>query len=90
MKWVVQYSSKAEAGLQDIPHVISLRITTKIQGWCDNGNPMKFAKALRGTATGLFRFRIGDYRVIFSRTESGELQILLVVKIGHRKDIYED
>ena len=43
-------------------------------------------KALRGELAGWYRVRTGDYRVRF-RVE-GEL--VIVGKIGHRKDIYDD
>jgi len=35
-----------------------------------------------------YRFRVGDYRVIFDM-EKDKL-IILVLKIGHRKNIYEN
>lgn len=41
--------------------------------------------ALKGEKD-LYRLRIGSYRVIFRKTEL-EL-IILIVRIGHRKDIY--
>ena len=41
--------------------------------------------ALKGEKD-LYRLRIGSYRVIF-RKDKGEL-IILIVRIGHRKDIY--
>lgn len=44
------------------------------------------AKRLTGQWAGCFRLRTGDYRVIF-RLEDGAVRVL---KIGHRKDIYED
>ncbi len=34
-----------------------------------------------------YRFRVGDYRIIFD-IEKNQLQIL-VLKIGHRKNIYD-
>ncbi len=50
---------------------------------------MKFAKALTGEFADFFRFRVGDYRVVFSRSQEGLLQIVNVSRIGHRKHIYE-
>lgn len=35
----------------------------------------------------LYRIRIGDYRVIYEI--KSDLLIILVVRIGHRKDVYE-
>lgn len=45
-------------------------------------------KRLSGPDEALYRLRVGAYRVIFKRDE-GRL-VILVVRIGHRKEIYSD
>jgi len=44
------------------------------------------AKPLRGRLAGWFRLRSGDYRIRF-RVEG---DTVIVDKIGHRKDVYEE
>jgi mRNA interferase RelE/StbE len=44
--------------------------------------------ALKGNFAGLYRYRVGDYRVIYEIREK-EL-VIIIVKVGHRKDIYHD
>ena len=39
---------------------------------------------LMGEFAGLYRLRVGDYRVIYARTEKG----YLVLRIGHRREVY--
>jgi mRNA interferase RelE/StbE len=41
-------------------------------------------KALKGDFKGCYRYRFGDYRVIYSVSE----QKVLVLRIGHRKEVY--
>jgi len=43
---------------------------------------------LRGLGDGRFRFRIGDYRAIFAIDKSGKIQILMILNVKHRKEIY--
>ena len=43
--------------------------------------------ALAGTDD-LFRFRVGSYRIVFAIEE--DRLVVLVVKVGHRRDIYRD
>lgn len=50
-------------------------------------NPRSFGKALVGQYKGLWRYRIGAYRVI-CHIRDDEL-IVLAIYIGHRKDIYK-
>ena len=44
-------------------------------------------KRLKGDIEGLYRLRVGRYRVIFKRDKNALL--ILVVRIGHRKEIYQ-
>ncbi|MFA5920245.1 MAG: type II toxin-antitoxin system RelE/ParE family toxin [Methylococcaceae bacterium] len=49
-------------------------------------DPRQLGKALQGQYAGYWRYRVGDYRLI-CHLENEEL-IILVVEIGHRKDVY--
>jgi len=40
---------------------------------------------IRGKFEGLFRLRIGDYRIIYAKTQKG----ILILKIGHRSKVYK-
>lgn len=48
-------------------------------------NPFNYAKKLTDRRIGEYRFRIGDYRVIFDLVKDD----IVVLRIGHRKDIYK-
>jgi mRNA interferase RelE/StbE len=50
-------------------------------------NPRKQWKALVGNRQGLWRYRIGDYRVICEIQE--KILTIAVVRVGHRKDVYD-
>ncbi len=43
-------------------------------------------KALSGEFEGLYRWRTGQFRVIYEIQK--DVLIILVLKIGHRKDVY--
>jgi len=59
-------------------------ITKYLEGTDD---PFASGKALTGDKAGLWRYRLGDYRLI-SKIDRGKLVILLV-EIGHRSNIYD-
>ncbi len=50
-------------------------------------NPHEQGKMLKGSLRDLRSFRVGDYRVLY--TFSDEELWVLVVRIGHRRDIYD-
>lgn len=84
----IRYSRHAVTFLQKTENVIRKRIIGKIKKNATT-SPLANAKELSGVFSGLYRYRIGNYRVIFEYNESGELIILTILKIGHRKDIYK-
>lgn len=51
-------------------------------------DPRRFGKPLRMNLAGLWRYRVGDYRLI-CRIEENRL-VVLVLKLGHRREVYED
>lgn len=51
-------------------------------------NPRQFGRPLRKNLAGLWRYRVGDYRLI-CRLEEDHF-VVLVIKIGHRREVYED
>lgn len=62
-----------------------------IKNWTKNNienceNPKLYGKALQGNKKGLWRYRIGDYRMICI-IKDNEL-IILAITIGHRREIY--
>ena len=49
-------------------------------------NPRQLGKPLHGDKGGLWRYRVGDYRLICDIQD--ERITVLVVRVGHRKDVY--
>ena len=50
-----------------------------------SSSPFKYARKLINPKIGMYRFRIGKYRVIFDI----ENEHIIVLRIGHRRDIYK-
>jgi len=82
----MQYYFKHQAlkQIQKLPKDIQVRIIKKLDFYCSQDNPMEFAEPLTQRELGNYRFRIGDYRVIFDCEKEG----IIVLLIGHRRDIY--
>ena len=78
------YSSTAFRQLARLEKEIQQRILRKLDFYLSQEQPLKFADRLTNAKIGQWRYRIGEYRVIFDvRTDT-----LFVLAIGHRKDIY--
>ncbi len=50
-------------------------------------DPRKHGKALAGDKAGLWRYRIGNYRLIAEIRD--DVLIVLILTFGHRRDIYK-
>ena len=69
--------------LEGVPRKDRLRITRKIRSLAGNPRPGGCEK-LSGLEQ--YRLRQGRYRIVYSISDSE--QTVLVVKIGHRKEVY--
>ena len=49
-------------------------------------NPRQFGKVLHGEQKGLWRYRVGDYRLICDIDDSS--RTVVVLALGHRREVY--
>jgi mRNA interferase RelE/StbE len=87
LAWTVEVSDYAEKQLRKLDKPIQKRLLD----WLDDRiegckNPRHFGEPLRGELAGLWRYRIGDYRVICEIQE--QQLIVLALAVGHRREIY--
>ena len=85
---LVNYAVLAQKDLRSLDRSIAKRIVLKVQTYSEAEDPFAEAKSLSGELHGLFRYRVGDYRVIFELHADGSITILTVLRIKHRKDVY--
>lgn len=51
--------------------------------------PQGDIKPMQGYKDGRYRLRVGKYRVIYRYSRDGEIDILIIMEIGSRGDIYK-
>lgn len=89
MQYRVIFTEAARQDLKSLEKKLADRIILKIAFFGQQKDIRSFCKPLVGAGPKLFRFRIGEYRAIFRIDEDGEIQILKILRIRHRKDIYD-
>ncbi len=82
------FSKKAKGQLKKLDRKVSKRIIDKLEYYEKSENPLKYAERLKDKTLGDFRFRIGDYRVIFDINKKGEIIVLFILTVKHRRDVY--
>jgi len=88
MVWTVEFDERARRELRRLDPPVQRQILTYLRRRiAGGGDPRRFAKPLRHAMAGLWRYRIGDYRLI-CRIER-ERTTVLVLAVGNRRDIYD-
>ena len=87
MQYRILFSERAKKQLKKL----DIHVSALIIGWLEKNiegceNPRIHGKWLVENKSGQWRYRIGDYRVI-CEIQDKEI-IVLVLEIGHRRDIY--
>lgn len=87
MNWVYRFDDRALKELRKLGknarREIIAYLDERIAG---EGDPRRFGKGLKADLAGLWRYRVGDYRIL-CQIRDGEL-LVLVVAVGHRRDVY--
>ncbi len=87
MAWIIEYSETAAKLLKKLDKSISKRILDYMDERILNAeNPRASGKALSGPLSTLWRYRVGDYRIICD-IQDQRLRVL-VLTLGNRKDVY--
>ena len=82
MKYKIQYKSSVKKDLKQLTNIEANKILTQIENIL-TVEADRFP-LLKGEFKGLRKFRVGDYRVIFTLTK----EEVTILKIGHRRDVY--
>ncbi|MFZ3135988.1 MAG: type II toxin-antitoxin system RelE/ParE family toxin [Thermodesulfovibrionales bacterium] len=80
----VEWTKDALDDLEKIDNSIVKRILNKISWFSDHFNSI-IPEPLSGDLSGSYKFRIGDWRVIYT-TETG---VIVIQSVGHRREIYK-
>ncbi len=88
MAWRIELTETANKQLAKLDKVEARRITKFLrERLAATDNPRNTGKALSGPLGGLWRYRVGDYRLI-CEIQDGVLCVL-VLKIGNRREMYK-
>jgi len=89
MAWKIELSVEADRQFDKLDPQVAQRILKFLRDRvAPLDNPRSIGEALRGSKPGEFwKYRVGDYRLICSIEDKSVL--ILVLRIGHRREVYE-
>lgn len=85
--WKIEYDEKAVRELLKLDRQAAQRIKKYLdERIATDDDPRRFGEGLTENLAGLWKYRIGDFRVI------AEIQdkkiVVLIIRIGHRRKVY--
>ena len=82
MVYKLLYTKSASDDIHKLDKVVKQKIGKKLLLYSQN--PLQNAKKLVDSSTGNYRWRVGNYRIVFDL----DGQKIIVLKVGHRREIY--
>jgi mRNA interferase RelE/StbE len=87
MAWLIRMEKNAAKALSKLPKSDQIRILDYLEtNVVSRENPREIGAALTGPLAGLWKYRVGDFRIL-ARINDNAVEIL-VVQIGNRREVY--
>jgi mRNA interferase RelE/StbE len=87
LAWKIEITRSAEKQINKLDRIAQQAIINFLRKRIEPAdNPRQWGKPLRGEKRGLWRYRVGDYRIICDIQH--ETITILVLAIAHRKHVY--
>ena len=88
MAWAIEFDTAAQRELNKLDPVIARRILKfLLERVAKLHDPRRIGERLQGQLHHLWKYRVGDYRLICSIEDQRTL--ILVLRVGHRREVYE-
>jgi len=88
MSWKIEYLKSIQKEVRKIDRGVQKKIREYLENKVANlDDPRDIGKPLKGNLAELWRYRVGDYRVICEIQD--KTITVLVIHIGHRKKVYK-
>ena len=85
MAYNLRYKKPAAEDVQALSPQIKKRLGEKLAFFAGQKNCLEFAKTLTKPADAQYRFRVGDFRILFDL----EGDNIVVLRIQHRREVYK-
>jgi mRNA interferase RelE/StbE len=84
MAFQLRYKKPAVKEIQKLPPQIKKRLKLKLEWFAYQKDPREFSKPLTKPADAQYRFRVGNYRILFDVED----RTIIILYVQHRRDIY--
>ena len=87
MAWRIEIDKGVQRSMKKLDRNVAKRIIAKLREISQLEDPRSTGKALAGNLAGLWRYRVGDYRIVCDIED--EVLLILVIDVAHRSKVYK-
>jgi mRNA interferase RelE/StbE len=88
MAWKIEFDPAALKELSKLDKPVEQRILKFLRERVARlDDPRQIGASLQGALSGFWKYRVGDYRIICSLED--DRLVVLVLRIGHRREVYK-
>jgi mRNA interferase RelE/StbE len=85
--WKVVWNDKVYDDLAALDKMTAGKIIERVETYLVQ-NPVNIGKPLSGRLAGIFRYRYGDYRILY--VMDFEARTVTILGVGHRREVYQN
>ena len=85
--WTIEYQESAKRDLKKLDRTVARRIADFLDDRLATAdNPRSLGRPLVGELSGLWRYRVDDYRIVCDIDD--RTIVITAIRIDHRRDVY--
>lgn len=88
MAWRIEIDKSVQRSMRKLDKEIARRIIAKLREISQLEDPRSMGKGLVENKSGLWRYRVGDYRIVADIED--DVLLILVVDVAHRSEAYRN
>lgn len=85
-RWALELAPEFEKAVRKLDGTEVRRIKKYLEEVCELEDPRSRGKGLTANLSGLWRYRVGDYRMLVEIQD--EHLVIVAIEVGHRSHIY--
>lgn len=87
MAWRIEIDKSVQRSMKKLDKEVARRIVAKLREISQLEDPRSMGKGLVENKSGLWRYRVGDYRIVADIED--DVLLILVVDVAHRSEVYK-
>lgn len=86
MDWRIEFTRNADKAMRKLDKGVAARVFDELDEIAKLEDPRSMGKGLTENKSGLWRYRVGDYRIVVDIED--DVLVILVVDVDHRSRVY--